>query len=202
MTTVRRQIAESLKEKPYRDALVKQHLSRWTAAQIRQIREDRGWTQTELGSLVGMGQTSISELEKTGKRQPNIDTLTRIAVGLDVALLVEYVPFSRFVNHLAGVPHVAYGISSEAMSVPSYDEDTPLQDYLSERERPTANTVDVFTTGSVVTTGVTSAHSMAEDALEAYARSLNEAYEMPAVESPAAPLGNRTRQEGASYAAA
>lgn len=193
MTTVRRQIAESLSDKRYRETLVKQHLSRWTAFQLRQMREDHDWTQAELASLVGMQQSSISDLEKPGKRQPTIDTLTRIAAGLDVALLVEYVPFSRFVNHMASEPHVVPGISPEAMSVHSYDDDAPLQEFLSEREVTTA----VNAVGSLVS--MTAAHRTAYDTLEAFARSLNEDFELATGEAPIAPPANRVEQGEARH---
>ena len=135
-------------------------------------------TQAMLASLVGMQQSSISDLEKPGKRQPTIDTLTRIAQGLDVALLVEYVPFSRFVNHMASVPHEVLGISQEAMSVGRYDDDALLKQYLSERESPTASTV-----ASLVRTTTTTSYMTTEQTIEEFAKSLNEAFE--AVTTPA-----------------
>jgi transcriptional regulator with XRE-family HTH domain len=50
---------------------------------IRQAREERELTQTQLAALVGTGPSAISEIEH-GKRNPNAATLMKLARALDV----------------------------------------------------------------------------------------------------------------------
>ena len=52
---------------------------------MREIRRERGLTMKELGKLVGMGESTIS-LYETGKHDPDIDTLNRIADALSVTV--------------------------------------------------------------------------------------------------------------------
>jgi transcriptional regulator with XRE-family HTH domain len=46
--------------------------------QIRQLREEKGWSQAKLGVLSGTGPSGISQIE-TGRRNPSAATLQRIA---------------------------------------------------------------------------------------------------------------------------
>jgi transcriptional regulator with XRE-family HTH domain len=50
---------------------------------IRQMREERGWSQAKLGVLSGNGPSGISQIE-TGRRNPSAATLERIAKALGV----------------------------------------------------------------------------------------------------------------------
>jgi len=45
---------------------------------IREIRKERGLTMKELGVVVGLAESTISQYE-TGKRQPDNETLLRLA---------------------------------------------------------------------------------------------------------------------------
>jgi HTH-type transcriptional regulator / antitoxin HipB len=102
----------------YRHAFVESNLATTIAAQIETMRNDRGWTQTQLADAAGMKQSRISALEDpSNQTAPNIKTLLRIAKANDVALVCQFVPFSR----LAGW---ATGASGETFSVPSFKDDS------------------------------------------------------------------------------
>lgn len=60
---------------------------------LKQLRERAGLSQVELGNLVGLKQTTISQYEN-GTREPNLDLTQKIADVLDVSLdeLVRPVP--------------------------------------------------------------------------------------------------------------
>lgn len=53
--------------------------------QLKEIRESKGLTQTELAERVGITPPAISLLE-AGKKQPSFDTLKHLAIELDVSL--------------------------------------------------------------------------------------------------------------------
>jgi len=90
-------IAE-LKDKQYRDAYVASQIRISLPLQIRALRKSRDWTQPELAEHAGMAQPRISEIEKPGERRLNIETLLRLASAFDVALQVNFVPFSEFID--------------------------------------------------------------------------------------------------------
>lgn len=54
-------------------------------ARIRAARESAGLSQLELSRRSGMAQESLSRIE-TGRRDPRLDTLRRLAKGLDLSL--------------------------------------------------------------------------------------------------------------------
>ena len=57
-------------------------LRRKFAANIRRMREDRGWSQEELAERAGIHRTYLSMVERM-TRNPTLDVLERIANALD-----------------------------------------------------------------------------------------------------------------------
>jgi transcriptional regulator with XRE-family HTH domain len=84
--TRRQQIAESLRDKEYRDLFVTEHIDTGVPFQIRAMRRDRGWSQKELAQRVGMTQEGVSRLENPDYGKLTITTLKRLASALDVGL--------------------------------------------------------------------------------------------------------------------
>lgn len=92
--------------------------------QIRVMRESRGWNQTQLSEKIGTTQNAISRLESGSYGKPNVKTLLRLARAFDVALLVKFVPFSRFVRALDEM-------AETSVAVPSFCEDKDLASMMS-----------------------------------------------------------------------
>ena len=78
------------------------------------MREARGWSQDDLGEKAGMAQGRVSKLEDPDYSGVTLKTLKRIGEALDVALLVEYVPFRELLERTQKREHLL---------VPSYEED-------------------------------------------------------------------------------
>jgi transcriptional regulator with XRE-family HTH domain len=117
MTSDRRQqIAESLRDKQYRDDFVAEFINTGVAFQIHETREARGWTQAELGERAGMAQESISLLENPDYGKFTLRTLERLASALDVALVVRFVPFSQLVDWVVD-------LDPEDVAVAGFDEE-------------------------------------------------------------------------------
>jgi transcriptional regulator with XRE-family HTH domain len=91
-------LANQLRDKEYRDAFVASQLRIGLPMQCRALRESREWTQPQLAQVAAMSQPRISEMERSGERKPNLETLLRLASAFDVALQVRFVPFSTFVD--------------------------------------------------------------------------------------------------------
>ena len=107
-----------------RAQFVESHINKGIAYQLRAMREAREWSQEQLAIQVGMPQTAISRLESSSYGKPTITTLKRMARVYDVALDVRFVPFSKFLNRILGIPYTEYGLSSDALDVPSFEEET------------------------------------------------------------------------------
>ena len=60
------------------------------AIRVKSLREDRGWTQTELGRRSNVPQSAIHYIE-SGIRNPRADTLRKLAaaLGVTVAALLD-----------------------------------------------------------------------------------------------------------------
>jgi transcriptional regulator with XRE-family HTH domain len=53
------------------------------AANVERLREQRGLTQEQLGWAAGLHQTAVARIE-SGERRPTLDTVFKIAQGLEV----------------------------------------------------------------------------------------------------------------------
>lgn len=52
---------------------------------VRDLRNQKGWTQQRLAHEAGITQATVSTLE-AGRRQPNMDSLQKIAKALGVSI--------------------------------------------------------------------------------------------------------------------
>ncbi|MFE9582734.1 helix-turn-helix domain-containing protein [Nocardia sp. NPDC006044] len=58
---------------------------------IRQMREERGWSQTNLADAAGMTQSAVARFE-AGGTVPSLPVLERLAHALDADLVVQVRP--------------------------------------------------------------------------------------------------------------
>ena len=84
----------------YAHAYIDELQDQMIAAQIRVIREQRGWSQEELGERAGMAQARISLLESGDYSAFTVATLRKLARAFDVGLNVCFAPFFRTVHAL------------------------------------------------------------------------------------------------------
>jgi transcriptional regulator with XRE-family HTH domain len=109
-------LINKLKDKEYRDAFVSALITTGIPFQIKALREQRPWTQKELGELADMAQESISRLEDPNYGKLNLNTLKRLAAAFDVGLMVRFVPFSDLVEW-------DINLSNESLKVASFTEE-------------------------------------------------------------------------------
>lgn len=105
-----------LRRKPYRDAYVSEHVRRGIAAQIRALRDQRGWNQGKLSDLLGKPQSVVSRLEDPGYGKVTVQTLLEIASAYDIALQVRFVSYSTFLQQTRT-------LTGASMQVPSFQDD-------------------------------------------------------------------------------
>jgi len=94
-----------LRDKKYRDAYVRDHIRIGLPYQIRALREqeDRQWTQETLAIKAGKHQNVISRIEDPDYGKLSLQTLMDLASAFDVALIVKFVPYSRFLREFDDV---------------------------------------------------------------------------------------------------
>jgi transcriptional regulator with XRE-family HTH domain len=111
-----RQIQDSLATKEYREALAIEHVNTTLAVQIRKMRENHQWSQSDLADRLGKHQETISQWENPDYGRYSISTLKELASAFDVALLVKFIPFSELVSDMVN-------LSSVRLCPPSFDEE-------------------------------------------------------------------------------
>lgn len=112
---------KKLGSKPYRDALVYEHIRQGVAFQINATREQRGWSQRELGEMAGMPQEQVSRFESAEYGGYTLRSLLKLASAFDSALIVRFVPFGELLDWTEQLGHVS-------LAVPSYDEELEESD--------------------------------------------------------------------------
>lgn len=56
---------------------------------VRELRERRGWSQSQLASVAGMTQSAVARFE-AGGTVPTLAVLERLAAALEVSLSVKF----------------------------------------------------------------------------------------------------------------
>lgn len=111
-----KKLMEKLGRKAYRAAYVGEHVRRGIAAQIRAMRDQRGWNQGKLSKELGKPQSVVSRLEDPSYGKVTVQTLLEVAATFDVALQIRFVPFSSFLQQTRDV-------STRSMQVVSFSDD-------------------------------------------------------------------------------
>lgn len=94
-------IVSKLRRRLYRRAYLEANIAHGIAHQIRTIREHRGMTQSVLAKRLKTSQTIVSRLEDPSYGRLTLSSLLRVSHAFDVALLVKFVSFPKFLNETA-----------------------------------------------------------------------------------------------------
>jgi transcriptional regulator with XRE-family HTH domain len=89
---------QKLRNKKFRDAFVASQFKRSIPFQITAIRRKLGWSQEQLAKAAKLTQGVISRAENPDYGNLTFNSVLRIAAGLDVAVVIEFVPFSRLLK--------------------------------------------------------------------------------------------------------
>lgn len=114
-----------LRNKEYRDAFIASQINVGLPFQVRSLREQRKWKQSQLADKTGMLQPRISAIETPGGGKFTLETLRRLACAFDVALVVKFAPFSELVDQ-------SQNFNPDTFCVPSFADDLGLV----ERKEP------------------------------------------------------------------
>jgi transcriptional regulator with XRE-family HTH domain len=114
-------LREQFHDPEYRHIYADESLNSHIATQIKVLREQRGWTQTDLAKAARMAQPRITVIENIDYSSWSINTLRRLARAFDLRLSVSFETFSSLMLELGT-------FSRPALERTSFDEDSFFQD--------------------------------------------------------------------------
>src|SRR5690348_2150962 len=99
MSVISRRFADELTDKELRDAYLSAQTRTKLTSQIREVRNQRGWSQGDFARKLGKPQSNVSQrLENREYGQFTLNTLFEIAAAFDCGLVVEFVPYEDFLR--------------------------------------------------------------------------------------------------------
>lgn len=121
----RERISRLLHDHEYRHAFAESILDTSIAAQIKANREQRGWTQKELGERAPgkpIRQSTISEMEDVNYSKWSLSSLKRLAKAFDLRLVVRFESFGTLFEGIQ-VPGELSTVSQRTLARPSFRAD-------------------------------------------------------------------------------
>ena len=128
MNAFREDVMLNYQDQKYLEMFWQEFLSVWIAAQIRVLRESRGWTQQVLAEKAKMKQPRISALEDADYSSWTVATLKRLARAFGVTLSVEFRSYGRLLRDFDRYKR-------EGLEEPPLSEDRAFDDAVSEYHR-------------------------------------------------------------------
>lgn len=91
---------ERLKDKAFRDAFLERSVRESIAAQVKALRHQHGLSMEAFAERAGIHYSTVVRLENPHTTSPNVivGTLLKIASAFDVALMIKFVAWSRFLQ--------------------------------------------------------------------------------------------------------
>jgi transcriptional regulator with XRE-family HTH domain len=137
---ISKQFADELAEKAMRDAYLDAQTRTKVAQQIRALRIQRGWSQAELGHILGKPQSNVHRLEDRDVARYTLTTLLELATAYDCGLVVEFVSYEDFLRRTSD-------LSPTGLQVPSFSANAlePLwRDQISAEQSEQAITISIY----------------------------------------------------------
>ncbi len=94
MKTAKEVLADSLRDPAYAAEWYRTAVARAVALKVLTYRVEHGLSQRALAKRLCMSQPQVARLE-IGEHNPTIDTLARLAQGLDIEFAIDVHPFER-----------------------------------------------------------------------------------------------------------
>ncbi len=145
MTTISPKRLDKLSSKDYRHSYLKEMTTGWIVHQIRELRNERCWSQSRLGDEASKPQSAIARIEDPDYGKWSVSTLLEIAEAFDVALQVRFVDWPSFLSSTDDS-------SPERMRVPSFSVEafTPKWGEISGRAYSAGNVMNIQVSSNVV----------------------------------------------------
>lgn len=122
-------LTAEFEDKVARKQYAVEFLNAQIALQIKALRQQRGWSQTDLATRAGKHQSQISAMEGIDFRSWKISTLLQLAEAFDLALTVKFESFGQFLED-------SLHVDRESLERPSFDQDPALGEDAKARRAP------------------------------------------------------------------
>jgi len=120
MDDIKEVLVEEFKDKEARRQYAVDFLNSHIALQIKTLRQQRKWSQTQLAELAGKHQSQISAMESVDFSAWKISTLLKLAEAFDLALTVNFESFGNFLDDTTR-------LGREDLERPSFADDPVFQ---------------------------------------------------------------------------
>ena len=87
-------LTHELEDPEFREQWERTALARWMALEIVHYRATHSLSQRDLADQLGIQQSQVARIE-TGDHNPSLETLARLATGLDLELMIDIRPQGR-----------------------------------------------------------------------------------------------------------
>lgn len=91
-------LISKLSKEDYRHSYVAEGVKTWIARQVRALREQRDWSQSDLSNKTNKPQSAISRIEDPDYGKMSLQTLFDLAKAFDVALIVKFIDYPTFLR--------------------------------------------------------------------------------------------------------
>jgi transcriptional regulator with XRE-family HTH domain len=100
-------LTSEFSDKEYAHAYAEDFSNMSIAAQIKTLRNQRGWTQKELAEFTGMKQERVSALEDVNYEAWTAKTLQKLARSFDLTLKISFEKFSDRISDIDAISEVS-----------------------------------------------------------------------------------------------
>jgi transcriptional regulator with XRE-family HTH domain len=114
------ELVRELTDMEFRHAYMMEQVRSYIAFQIRALREQRSWNQSDLAREAGKTQSVISRLEDPDYEKLGLQSCLEIAVAYDVPLLVQFVEWDDWLARMSNM-------SPSALRKRSFDANRVLE---------------------------------------------------------------------------
>jgi transcriptional regulator with XRE-family HTH domain len=113
-------LVRELADKEFRHEYMMDQVRSYIAFQIRALREQRGWNQSDLARMSNKTQSVISRIEDPDYGKLSLQSCLEIAVTFDLPLLVQFVEWDDWLARMSNV-------SPSALRKRSFDQSRLLE---------------------------------------------------------------------------
>ena len=127
MGKLKARVVNSLQSEEGRNAYTDTITNAFVAAQIKALREDRGFSQEQLAELIGTKQSGVSRLERADYSSWKIETLRKLARAFHVRLRIRFEGFGTLLDEIGG-------FDDKNLLPPKFEDDPAFKDDESKLE--------------------------------------------------------------------
>ena len=98
MSAIADALRRELRDPEYSEGYAESFLNAFVATQIKVLREQNGWRQSDLASILGTTQTGISRVENVNYSAWSIGTLKKLARAFRVRLKVSFETYGSLIE--------------------------------------------------------------------------------------------------------